>query len=1625
MRRAAKPIPRSRNASVFALLWGAWLVFFAGAASGRAQFVITEFMAANASGLRDEDAASADWIEIQNTSAAAASLANWSLTDDPTRLMQWRFPATNLAAQARVIVFASGKNRLVPGAPLHTNFKLETSGGFLALVKPDGVTLASRFTYPRQFPDVSFGPGVAPSRLAEPLLASGAPMRWLVPTDGVAEAWRGGSGFDDAAWSTGFFPAGYDVSIGPVTTAYSTPAGTPGNQGYSGSLGMDFSVNRPVQVTALGCFDHLANGFGSSTTITVQLWRRNDNGTPAFPDDDTGIAVLATTNFTRNAPGVLLNGNRFKNLPTPLQLTNGAYTIVAYGYNASDSNGNTGGDFPPLTLDTGGGALQFVRSRWGTAGAFPATVDAQVAQYGAGTFQFQNLPGASFATSLLAMRNTNATVLVRAPFVVGTNASFASLSLRVSYDDGFVAWLNGVEIARRNAPATLLFNAAATNAASVAESLDGSPVLSALRMGTNVLAIQGLNVTAGDADFRLDAALSAERPITNAVYFLTPTPGVANSLGVLFPRVVINEIHSDPVNAKSAPVEFIELFNPLPTAVDLSGWAFSDGVIYTFPAGTVLLAGGYVVVAESPAAMQQQFGVTALGPWTGSLANEGETIRLVDAAGVLVDSVSYELGFPWPTVGDDPGPSLQLLNESLDHDLGGSWRSAPPTPGARNSVATGNAPPQLREVDHSPSQPRSGNVVTITAKATDPDGVQAVTLEYQVVEPGNYLRLSDAAFTNQWVSIPMRDDGWLGDATAGDGVFTAQIPETAQAHRRLIRYRITASDLAGNRVRGPYADDPAANFAYFVYDGVPAWTGAVQPGVTPVATFSTNTMRKVRAFHLISRNADVLACQYNSAYDDNLYHFEGALVVDDRVYDHIFYRIAGQNSTFVTGKNKWKFRFNRGRWFELKDDYGQLLSARRETIKVSALTEPWAPWNRGLAGLDEALVNRLYNLASVPAPRTTYFQFRIVDDALEASAASQYEGDLWGLYLAFEEYDQAFKHEHALPDGNLFLLQGGNNRLGAQGAGQPADLSDLNAFTSAYLGALPPLAWWRTNVDLPGYYTWRAITEAINNTDIREQENVAYFRNPTNGLWSIHPWDSDLLYEQFDRWGPEGVQGPVPYEQIRRCLQLPALNVEFQNRARELQDLLLNSDQAAKIADECVALITDGGVANPGFVEVDRRMWDWHPRTTTSGRAAWDKGNFYRTPFPVPSMTYGPYNYSRVLGSGGFAGQVAWVKQFIAADAHGGGRLAALAADATIPNTPTITYTGPAGFPADGLRFSTSGFASPTNRAFAAMQWRLGEVRHPGLVNWVAGEPWRYEIEAAWTSGELTNFSIQASVPAAAVREGGTYRARVQFKDSGGRWSHWSAPVEFTASTPVVGVLARSLIVSEIMYDPPSMGGVEGAAFEFLELENAGTNTLALGGLTFTDGITFTFPGGTTLAPGAFFVLVRDPARFASKYPGVAYHGVYTGKLDNAGERLTLSHPSGAVIFSFTYGNSAPWPTPPAGLGCSLVPVTAVAGFDPDNAANWRASSLVGGSPGADETLAPEAPAVEIGLYQAITIHGQPGQPYVVEYREATDAPDVWHLLVEIPSLPSATTVLYDPTPTNCGARTYRLQPAP
>ncbi|MGJ8695368.1 MAG: CotH kinase family protein [Verrucomicrobiaceae bacterium] len=128
-------------------------------ASGVVDPTISEFLAKNDSGITDEDGVRSDWIEIHNDSAFALNLSGYSLTDEVALLAKWSFPPLILSPDDRVVVWASAKNRT--GSELHTNFTIDAAGGYLALVRPDGVTVVQEFgpTFPAQTADISYSAG--------------------------------------------------------------------------------------------------------------------------------------------------------------------------------------------------------------------------------------------------------------------------------------------------------------------------------------------------------------------------------------------------------------------------------------------------------------------------------------------------------------------------------------------------------------------------------------------------------------------------------------------------------------------------------------------------------------------------------------------------------------------------------------------------------------------------------------------------------------------------------------------------------------------------------------------------------------------------------------------------------------------------------------------------------------------------------------------------------------------------------------------------------------------------------------------------------------------------------------------------------------------------------------------------------------------------------------------------------------------------------------------------------------------------------------------------------------------------------------------------------------------------
>ena len=792
--------------------------------------VISEFLAINGSNLPDEDGEFSDWIELQNVAPGPVNLDGWYLTDDPANLTRWRFPAVTIQPGAFMLVFASDKNRKVPGQPLHTNFKLDGGGEYLALIMPDGVTVSYEFapTFPRQESNISYGTGVeAPVTTA--LVPTPASANYLVPPDGTLGTGWTAIDFDDAAWTGGQTAVGFEVGSGGasavlpqeqepnnspadaddastnflpapaaptlyqlaikgnlangeddfynigqlqpgdvLSVSHSGSTGARGTLGdpllrlYRGNpaaptlvtsvddaLGLDSFLHRFTVAAADTYYvDARAYSEGYSGSYETSVWLENGPGTPAPSTAGPPPAESEPNNTAATADDASAGWRaaQYRSSTTGAVTGSGpaAPDYFKYRFTAGDvvtvMVDSVSGLNAAATLYAPNGATVVAQDnvpRFGIPA--DAVTDARLLAYrvpATGVYYVQvgssddtsgayrldvylSTPtpppvGSSYGGVIrsdleAAMFERSATAYVRVPFnySVAGLPDVASMALSIQYDDGFVAYLNGAEVARRNAPAGALGYDAAALAerpqpdSTASETIDLTAFRSLLVEGRNVLALHGLNSAPGDEDF------------------------------LLLPRL---ELSTRPVL---------------------------------------------------------------------------------------------------------PPPSYFTI----------------PTPGARNDGAPINLGPQISNVSHSPHEPADDQDVVVTAKVSAPvTGVSQVTLKYRVMY-------------NPEASVPMLDDGAHGDGAAGDGVYGAAIPAAVTVNGRMVRYAITAADTGSRTSRAPlHAADNSPE-----YYGLVVRNDAVWASPMPV-------------FHFFTQNPGAATTRAGT---------RASVYYDGEFYDNVFVRDRG------------------------------------------------------------------------------------------------------------------------------------------------------------------------------------------------------------------------------------------------------------------------------------------------------------------------------------------------------------------------------------------------------------------------------------------------------------------------------------------------------------------------------------------------------------------------------------------------------------------------------------------------------------------------------------------------------------------------------------------------------------
>jgi hypothetical protein len=269
----------------------------------------------------------------------------------------------------------------------------------------------------------------------------------------------------------------------------------------------------------------------------------------------------------------------------------------------------------------------------------------------------------------------------------------------------------------------------------------------------------------------------------------------------LLDHLRISEIMYHPAPASTAEAaagwadeddfEFIEFVNTSPTqTLDLSGVRISDGLEYTFPAGSLLSPGARSIIANTPAAFGLRYGDSApvAGRYDGRLSNDGDSLRLIDPAGTTILEVSYGDSFVWPEAADGLGASLQavdVVNTPRDQFAKfDRWRASTERGGSPGLPGAPTAGVMINEVLSNParSQMDAIELLNVTSEPIDVSGWYVSDSAQQlgkyaipagtVLGPGEYLVLTEADF-NPRPQNPSPNDFALS-GTRGDDVWLVQ-----------------------------------------------------------------------------------------------------------------------------------------------------------------------------------------------------------------------------------------------------------------------------------------------------------------------------------------------------------------------------------------------------------------------------------------------------------------------------------------------------------------------------------------------------------------------------------------------------------------------------------------------------------------------------------------------------------------------------------------------------------------------------------------------------------------------------------------------------------------------------------
>ncbi|MBN8458359.1 MAG: lamin tail domain-containing protein [Verrucomicrobia bacterium] len=1086
-----------------------------------------------------------------------------------------------------------------------------------------------------------------------------------------------------------------------------------------------------------------------------------------------------------------------------------------------------------------------------------------------------------------------------------------------------------------------------------------------------------------------------------------PTPGTSN----LFPPprgVVINEIfHTD---YHDGPEEWVELFNRESADIDLSGWRLGGGIGFTMPAGTILSAGGMLVVAKDATTLAVKYpGRGIVGNYSGRLGDD-DRVTLEDPAGNLADEVGYHGDPPWPWQTDRGGASLELRDPAADNSLPESWAaSATGHLGAWETVSYAGVAADdgigndafrdfmLGLLD------RGEVLIDDVSVREDPAGTN---LEF----------VGNGGFESDTVGMP--PSGWRCIGNHGQGR-TVVITDPADPSNKCLRVVATgATEDKHNRIETTFVGSERA----------------VVVGRTYRISF--------RARWVAGSN------QINSRLYFNYLQRTSLLQVGDQ------WGTPGMPNSVAVA--------NAGPGFRGLTHQPAVPSAGEETTVSVAISDPQGVTlprlcyrvNGGAWQTLEMMEGADGRYRAVVPGQAAGVLVRYYAKAADGNGVEclyPAEGASAGVFFRVSNGDADTSGSRAnlrilVSPEDETLLFAATNRMSNDGVPGTVIEDETTIYHNCSL-RLKGSAFGRYaatefgyNIDFPADRPFRGVHDSVSIEragNLKELVAKHILNRAGGGYWSQFddvakingPGVSGIGLIAASRTTGVFLKGLFPDLPVgtvfnHELLYQPNGTTDGDPRSLKLNNPYNHDRGTYEFADRG----SDKEAYRWGWQIRNRRRDDNYAPIVRLNRAFALTGNDFTEEFEATVDVAQWMRTWAVMGLYGNDDQYGrlFAHNWRLYERPTDGRLVALPWDLDRAfNLATSSPVPPTGFeiadvianPAYKRLFDSQmlDLVRTTCNADYLTPW----IAHFGVVT---GESAEFAGIAAYMSGRAAQAisSLPQAVPFAITSHGGAdftvATSSVVLQGTG--WSDvasigmagvavpldvlWSGPtawsavvalnggannivltarnpqgvvvgqdaVTVTSAAAVVPGNAVNLVIGELHYNPAGPTPAEAAAgftsendFEFVELMNiSATDTVNLAGCVFDAGISHVFSPGTLLPPGEKLVLPRRAAAFGMRYPGVPVADEYfdpadpTGnQLSNGGERITLRSATGEVVKSFIYDDAWPWPVEPDGAGRSLVLIHPLSNPDHSQPLNWRASAAAGGNPGAVDSHPPFA----------------------------------------------------------------------